>query len=253
MAQQDGALGVDADLPERVQAGGASVEEDGHAPRPALELAEVPQVADVSVHGFGDGLGGHAEGGDAIGVDRHRDLAPRPATRRRLADAGDRGEPGRHPLFHEVVQRVAVLAPGAEHVDHHREAREQRGVERRHHDPGPARLRALQGGRDALQLELAHLEVGAGLEAHLVAPDSRDLAQLSHTRQGGDPPLQSRGSRARRLRLRCRAARSDEEAGRRPARNSSTGMRCHATAPIMTMPGRTSPPDRPPNGQAHRG
>ena len=192
VTQPHGAFGGDADFPERVQSGGAAVEDDRHAAGFALQLAEEPQVADVAVHGFGDGLGGHAEGRDAIGVDRHRHLTPGPAARHRLADPGDGGEPRGHPLVHQVMQRVEVPAAGAEDMDHHREAGQQRGVEGRHCDRGPPRLRALQRGRDALQFELAHPEVGAGLEAHLKAARRAPnfAPALRHAGQGGHPCLQ---------------------------------------------------------------
>ena len=85
------------------------------------------------------------------------------------------------------MQRVEVPAAGAEDVDHHREAGQQRGVEGRHCDRGPPRLRALQRGRDALQFELAHPEVGAGLEAHLKAARRAPnfAPALRHAGQGG--------------------------------------------------------------------
>ena len=192
VAQQRAPVRRDAGVAQRGQPARPAVEDDRRAPGLALQVPEEPQVADVGPEESGDGVGGHVERGGAIGVYGHRHLAPGAAARQRLADAGHRGEPGRHVLLHQVVERVSIFRVAPQDVDRHREARQHRQVERRRADVGAARLRALQGGGDASQLELAHREIGPGLELHLEAPGrAPDLAPgLGDPRQPGDPRLQ---------------------------------------------------------------
>ncbi len=190
VAQLDGAAGHHAKAAQGNHAPGPSVEDHGGAPRLVLDAAEKGQAADRALERGDHLLGRDAHGGAAVGVHAHGDLASRGPESEHLGDAGDRGEPRRDVLLHEVEEGEAVFH--ARHLDHHDEAAQHRGRHRLHAHEGAAGLAPGHLGGDLLQLELPHLEVGAALEAHPeAAARAAHLAPgLGHQRQLGHPSLE---------------------------------------------------------------
>ena len=166
--QQHGSSGIETDLAERRDAAGPPVEHDLPAAAVLLAAAEVAQPPHGLAQDPRDELRPYAEGRAAVGIDPDRHLARRAARRQDLAHALDRRHARLDALLDEVAQRVLVVA--ARHLDRHREAAERTQVARRHVDERALGLRALELGRDAAQLELAHAMIRAALELEREPP-----------------------------------------------------------------------------------
>ena len=182
--------GADADLTYRDDAGGSSLEHHRRATVGVLGGAQIPHPLYRSGKGGHHLVRRHAEGGASVRVHLYCQLTRRTARGDDLSDPGHGRDPRLDPFVDKIAQGVAVGAAGDLH--HHHKAAHEAEVLGAHRNKCVAGLVSNQISGDPLQLELAHLELGAGAEPHLELPaGTADLRPcFLHTIHLSDPSFE---------------------------------------------------------------